>query len=381
MMSAAPAWLKGKKVAIVTDWLTTYGGAEKVVKSVHEIFPEAPIFTSQYAPKQINWFDDCDVRTGWVDIFPSSLRKILMVPRAIYFSRLHKKLTEYDVIITICIAESKAVKIAPHQTGVCYLQGPPTQYYWGMYDDYVKNPGFGKLNFLVRFFFKLLVGPLRRQDYKFAKRPTHLVANSSYSADESLKYYGRQATVVFPPVDIYKFTVQDRKPGDFFITTSRQVNWKRLDLAVEACRETGQKLKLVGTGAEHDKLVELAAGDSNIEFIPAINDPGELAKLVAGAKGFLFPSQEPFGIAPIEALSAGVPVLAYRKGGALDYIKDGENGVFFDEQTVESLAAAIEKFNHMKFDKQKVADSAKPFSEENFKQSLIELVKSGLARK
>ena len=221
-MTHNPAWLKDKKVVIVADWLTTYGGAEKVVKAVHEIFPEAPIYASQYSKKQINWFEDCDVRTGWVNIFPASLRKILSIPRAIYFSRLN--LSDYDIIISIVTAESKGVKTVPNQLHISYLQGPPTQYFWGMYDKYVENPGFGRLNFFVRFFFKLLVRPLRKVDYKYAKRPDFMIANSTYSKNDILKYYGRQSTVVFPPVEIDKFKINPNKE-DFLISTSRQVNW------------------------------------------------------------------------------------------------------------------------------------------------------------
>lgn len=364
------------RVAIVCDWLTTYGGAEKVVKSIHELFPDAPIFTSQYSRKQINWFDDCQVHVGWVNIFPARLRKILAVPRALYFNRLHRRLRHYDIIITVCTAESKGIKLYPHQTGICYLQGPPTQYFWGMYDDYVKNPGFGKLNFIVRFFFKLLVGPLRKIDWKFAQRPTVLVANSSYSAAETKKYYNRSARVLFPPVEVDKFTVGSAASSkeEFFITTSRQVNWKRLDIAIKACLLSGKRLVLVGDGAEHGILQQLAGDSPLIRFIPRIDNPEELNALVSQAKGFIFPSIEPFGIAPIEALSAGVPVIALKQGGALDYIHEGKNGTFFDEQTVESLMAAMKRFDGMTFNKQQVSASAKDFSDARFKQDLQRIV-------
>ena len=371
-MTHNPAWLKDKKVVIVADWLTTYGGAEKVVKAVHEIFPEAPIYASQYSKKQINWFEDCDVRTGWINIFPASLRKILSIPRAIYFSRLN--LSDYDIIISIVTAESKGVKTVPNQLHISYLQGPPTQYFWGMYDKYVENPGFGRLNFFVRFFFKLLVRPLRKVDYKYAKRPDFMIANSTYSKNDILKYYGRQSTVVFPPVEIDKFKINPNKE-DFLISTSRQVNWKRLDLAVEACKITGNKLVLVGSGAEHEKLVKLAGGSSLIEFVPLIKNANELASLVGRASGFVFPSLEPFGIAPIEALSTGTPIIALKAGGALDYVKEGKNGIFFDDQTVDSLAAGIKKFNKTKFDTSIVSDSVKSFSEKNFKRSFENFIK------
>ena len=373
-MNENPKWLNGKKVAIVTDWLTTYGGAEKVVLTVSEIFPEAPIFTSQYSEKEVDWFSNKQVKTGWLNIFPAKMRKILPVGRVLYFRNLGKKLKDFDVIISICCAESKGLNLSEKQLHISYLQGPPIQYYWGMYDDYVNNPGFGKLSFLVRFFFKILVNPLRRNDFKLAQKPDFLIANSSYSKDEISKYYKRDASVIFPPVEVDKFKLE-RNKKDYYITTSRQVNWKKLDLAVEAFSKNGKKLVLVGGGAEHQKLVELAGGAKNIEFIPRISDPLELSKIVAEAKGFVFPSLEPFGIAPIEALATGTPVLAFNQGGAQDYIKDGENGVFFNEQSSTSILEAVEKFEKISFDSEKVSESAKKFSKEDFKKNFEEEIK------
>lgn len=373
-MNENPKWLKGKKVAIVTDWLTTYGGAEKVVLTVSEIFPEAPVFTSQYSEKEVDWFSDKQIETGWLNIFPAKMRKILPVGRVLYFRNLGKKLKNFDVVISICCAESKGLNLSKKQLHISYLQGPPIQYYWGMYDDYVNNPGFGKLSFLVRFFFKILVNPLRKNDFKLAQKPDFLIANSSYSKDEISKYYKRNASVVFPPVEIDKFKLE-RNKKDYYITTSRQVNWKKLDLAVEAFLKNGKKLVLVGSGAEHQKLVELAGDAKNIEFIPRISDPLELSKIVSEAKGFVFPSLEPFGIAPIEALATGTPVLAFNQGGAQDYIKDGENGVFFNEQSSTSILKAVEKFEKTSFDAKKVSESAKRFSKENFKKNFEEEIK------
>lgn len=373
-MNKNPKWLNGKKVAIVTDWLTTYGGAEKVVLTVSEIFPEAPIFTSQYSEKEVDWFSNKQVETGWLNIFPAKMRKILPVGRVLYFRNLGKKLKDFDVIISICCAESKGLNLSKKQLHISYLQGPPIQYYWGMYDDYANNPGFGKLSFLVRFFFKILVNPLRKNDFKLAQKPDFLIANSSYSKDEILKYYKRDASVVFPPVEVDKFKLE-RNKKDYYITTSRQVNWKKLDLAVEAFSKNGKKLVLVGGGAEHQKLVELAGSAKNIEFIPRISDPLELSKIVAEAKGFVFPSLEPFGIAPIEALATGTPVLAFNQGGARDYINDGENGVFFDKQSSSAILKAVDKFEKTSFDAKKVSESAKKFSKENFKKNFEEEIK------
>jgi glycosyltransferase involved in cell wall biosynthesis len=359
------------KVAIVTDWLTTFGGAERVVKAVSDLYPDAPIFTSQYSEKQVDWFKNRDVRTGWLNIFPARLRKLLSPLRALYFS--HLKLDDYDLIISIVCGESKGLRTRPDQTHIAYLQGPPTQYYWGMRDYYLENPGFGRLNWLIRPFFKLLFKTMQKIDYELAQRPDFLFTNSTYSAAECKKYYDRPATVVFPPVNTDKFKLTPAK-DDFFFTTARQVNWKRLDLAIKACIKTGDRFCLIGDGAEHRRLVELAAGHPNIEFIPATANIDDLVAAIARAQGCLFPSLEPFGITPIESLALGAPVIAYKAGGALDYIEDGKNCIFFDRQTVTDMVEAITKFKSTKFNPKTVSASAKKFSLRSFNKSFKKAV-------
>jgi glycosyltransferase involved in cell wall biosynthesis len=152
------------------------------------------------------------------------------------------------------------------------------------------------------------------------------------------------------------------------------VNWKRLDLAVKACKELGRELLVIGEGPEHNKLVKLSNGRGNIKFLPVV-EKSELAKYLAGAKGYLFPSLEPFGIAPVEALAAGCPVIAYGKGGALDYVKDGKNGLLFEKQTVKALKEAILKFETMRFDREKISESVENFSVKRFDKEIKDLVR------
>ena len=408
------------KVAIVCDWLTNIGGAEKVLLAVHNLYPKAPIYTSKYSKKGIDWFDKADVRTGWLQIFPVCFRRLLGPLRQSYFS--HLDLSEYDVIISVTGAEAKAVKSgkwlhahgkrAANPKGIhisfCHV---PTQYYWQMYDDYVKNPGFGVLNPLVRFFFKLFVKPMRKADFKAAQRPDYYITISDYAKELIGKYYKRESVVIHPPVEVKEFSgansaraksfvASSRQPvvtggassfapvvanapqdsalalfvsGTYYITTSRQVNWKRIDLAVKACLELKRKLMVVGEGPEHARLVKLAEGSDLIEFVPLV-DKTRLAELLAGAKGYLFPSMEPFGIAPVEALAAGCPVIAFGDGGARDYVKERENGLFFRKQTVDSLKKAIVKFEKMKFDKKNIAESVEDYAGERFDREIREFV-------
>ena len=350
------------KVALVCDWLTNVGGAEKALLRIHRLYPEAPIYTSKYDPKGIDWFKDADVRTGWLQKFPSKMRRVLGPFRQWYFS--HLDLSDYDLIISVTGAEAKAVKSGkrlreegkkdvkcPNGLHISYCH-VPTQYYWQMYDDYVKNPGFGVLNPIVRFFFKLMVKPLRKADLKAAQNPDYFVTISEYAKDAIKKYYGREAVVVHPPVEIddfkMKFEKSQKKQGNkngkkqeedfaqdvenFYVVTSRQVNWKRLDLAVQACLMAQRRLVVIGEGPEHKKLVKMAEGSDLVKFLPLMKKK-ELAEYLAKAKGYLFPSLEPFGIAPVEALAAGCPVIAYGVGGACDYVKDGKNGVLFEQQS------------------------------------------------
>lgn len=375
------------KIALACDWLTNIGGAERVLKTLHDIYPEAPIYTSQYNKKGINWFNDADVRTGWLQIFPSSLRRFLGPLRQIYFS--HLDLSDYDLIISVTGAEAKAIKKG-NAKHVCYCH-VPTQYYWQFYDEYVKNPGFGILNPLVRVFFKLLVKPLRKADYKSAQLPDQFVTISKYSAGLIKQYYGRESVIIAPPVNVRFFSQKEQhkkgksqaevlhKPVEnsdnttTYITTSRQVTWKRLDLAVKACLKNNQPLTLIGDGPEHNNLIKLAKNSPLITFLPTM-DQTELKKHLAKSKAYLFPSLEPFGIAPVEALAAGCPVIAYGEGGALDYIKDGENGLLFDKQSVSSLSAALKKFEHLKLSATDISTSAKPFSTERFSTQIKDLV-------
>ena len=389
------------KVAIVCDWLTNVGGAEKVLLEIHRLFPDAPIYTSKYSPRKINWFSDADIKTGWLQIFPACFRRILGPLRQRWFSKLD--LTEYDLVISVTGAEAKAVRrLKPGAKHISYCH-VPTQYYWQLYDTYVKNPGFGIFNPIVRFFFKLMVKPLREKDFEAAQRVDEFITISGYAKELIAKYYKREATVIHPPVDVDAFSNRKdlsraasgrpvatgdrrsysrcRAPYSLetsfsvapYITTSRQVNWKRLDLAVRACKELKRELLVVGEGPEHRKLVKIASNSEFVKFLPLMGKE-ELSKLLAGAKGYIFPSLEPFGIAPVEALSSGCPVIALSKGGTLDYIKDGKNGILFDKQTVSDVKAAILEFEKKKFDRAKVSETAREFSVERFDREMKEFI-------
>ena len=366
-----------QKVALVCDWLTGVGGAEKVILAVHRMFPEAPIYTSQYRPKKIDWFDDATVKTGWLNYFPAWMKKFIPFLRQFYFSRLD--LSRFDLVISITGAEAKAVKTGEQTVHISYMHAP-TQYYWTLYDQYIENPGFGVLNPIVRFFFKLLVAPLRKADYQAAQSPDIVVANSTYIQGEIKKHYGRDSRVVWPNVDVRMIAElaeksdASKKPSNQFIIYGRQVSWKRMDIAIEAAKLTKNQLLVIGDGPEHASLVAVADGSEYVTFRPSYNGISEIIDHIVASQAYIFPSVEPFGIAPVEALAAGTPVIGLKQGGALDMVEPGVNGLFFEEQTVESLASAMREFAKYDFDQEVVMKSADKFSLEEFKKHFTEVV-------
>lgn len=356
-----------KSVAIVCDWLVGLGGAERVVVELHKLFPDAPIYTSQYAPVKISWLKDADVRTSYLQKLPSGLKKFLPLLRASYFSKL--KLDDYDLVISASGAEAKFIK--SKSTHVAYVHAP-THYYWSRYEQYLKHPGFGGFDWLARIGLKIFAGPMRRWDYRAAQRPAYLIANSTYTQKAIKKYYNRDSVVIHPPVDVERFSkhAKPRVERRGFVIIGRQTPYKRVDLAVSACTKLNLPLTVIGDGPQQPKLVELAG--NSIRFLGEDTDDQEVAEIVGASKGFIFPGLDDFGIVAVEALAAGTPVIAYQGGGALDYIEPGKNGLFFDEQTVDSLARTLQKFNPDEFS---YVPSIR-FSEAEFRQKISDFVSS-----
>ena len=225
------------KVAIVCDWLTGIGGAERVVLELHRMYPDAPIFTSQYDPSKLDWFKDADVRTTWLQRLPKRLKKFLPLLRAWSFSRLD--LSDYDLVISSSGAEAKGVKTGPNTVHVCYCHSP-THYYWIRPEEYLKNPGFPRgFNWLAKLGLRLLLDSLKRWDRQAAKRPTIMIANSTHTQAMIQKYYRRDSTVVFPPVDTERFRARGKPElRHGFVVAGRQTPYKRIDLAVPGRRRS-----------------------------------------------------------------------------------------------------------------------------------------------
>ncbi len=363
------------KVAIVHDWLIG-GGAERVVYELHQMFPDAPIYTS-YATDEWRQRLDGKVVTGWLQHF-GKLRKFLALGRIWWFT--HLDFSGYDLVISSSgNGEAFGVRVPEGTTHVCYCHSP-THYYWRHYDQYMSRPGFGKLDPLARLGLKLLVGPLRKWDLKASKRPDYFIANSTHIQADIKKYYSRDSEVIFPPIDIKRFAGAPQGSREGFVAFGRLAPAKRMDLAVQACTQLNLSLKVIGDGPDYPRLKKLAG--PTVTFYNKTNGnyvtDEAMPALVASAKAFIFPSFDDFGIVSIEALAAGTPLIAYRAGGALDYVIEGETGVFFNEQTVESLTQILEKFRTQTFDHKAIQIYAQQFSPQVFRQKLQTFLEKNL---
>jgi glycosyltransferase involved in cell wall biosynthesis len=354
------------RVALVHDWLVG-GGAELVVLELHRMFPEAPIYSS-YCTDEWRKKLNNKVVTGWLQNWPfPTLRKYIPPLRAWWFS--HIDLSDFDLVISSSgNGEAMYVKTPSETTHINYCHSP-THFYWRHYDQYLKEPGFGFMNPIARLGLRIFVSPMRKYDRKAAQRPDYFIANSTHIQKDIQKYYGRESVVIHPPVDIKRFTNISKTERKGFLVVGRQVPYKKIDIAIKACNELGLPLTVVGRGPEHKKLVELAG--STITFDTNANDE-QVARYMASAEAFIFCAEEDFGITPVEAMAAGTPVVAYRKGGALDYIKPGSNGIFFSEQNSKSLAKALQEFQQKKFDANSIRRSAEVFSRQTFRKKFLD---------
>lgn len=352
------------KVAIVHDWLLA-GGAELVVEQLHTMFPSAPIYTSYCTPEWRKRLDN-KVVTGWLQYWPfSALRKSIPLLRIWYFTRLN--LEDYDLVISSSGAEAKGIKVTkPIHVNYCHA---PTHYYWSRYNQYLKQPGFGPFDWLARFGLRILVGPLRRWDYKAAQRPNYIIANSRHIQAEIKKYYNRDSVVVHPPVYFERFqkSVKRSQKRSGFVVSGRQTPYKRFDLAVVACSRLDLPLTVIGTGPDHKRLRKLAG--PSVTFLGRVSDE-VVEEEFARAEALIFPGLDDFGITGVEALASGTPIIAYGAGGALDYVKPGITGEFFAEQTLTSLAKALHDFNPKKYNAKDCRLMAQTFSKDKFHQQI-----------
>jgi glycosyltransferase involved in cell wall biosynthesis len=358
------------KIALVHDYLIDYGGAERVVEALHEIFPDAPLYTSFVHEKAlgIHWsrFKDWDIRQSWLSKIP--LHQKLFSPLRIFAPNYFQAfdLSKYDVVLSSSNAYfAKAVRVRKDAVHICYCHTPARSLYgYTTMMDWKKNPVF-------HFFGTLINHYLRVEDVKIAQDVDYFIANSEEVKKRIQKFYRKDSTIIYPPVDIPEHAPAKKK-GQYFLYVGRIAKSKNVDLAVAACTKLGLPLKVVGEGKGLGYLKELAG--PSVEFIGAVND-AQLHALYEEATCLLFPAiDEDFGIVPVEAMGHGVPVIAHRSGGPQETVAEGKTGIFFDELTVESLVDAIKKFQKVSFDRQKIYTHAQKFSKPRFQKEIRQFI-------
>jgi len=359
------------KVAIVHDYLNQYGGAERVVEVLNEIFPEAPIFTSIYLKENMpEIFTKMDIRTSFMQYFPflnKHFKKYLFIyPKAIESFNLKG----FDLVISSSSAFAKGANVSKNTCHICYCY-TPMRFVWD-YDNYIKNENFNK------FFLKFLppvINYLRNWDLKTNKRVSYFIAISKNIKNKINNLYSREADYIYPPVDCSKFKISD-KIENYFLIVSRLNAYKNIDLVIKSFNKSNLILKIVGTGPYEKQLINMCT-NSNIEFLGKVSDK-ELKNIYSNCRAFIFPGEEDFGIAPLEAQASGRPVIAYAAGGALETIIENETGIFFREKTLDSFNEAINEFikKEDSFNPIKIRQNALKFDKEifksNFKNSVIQ---------
>lgn len=339
------------KLAIVHDFLMQMGGAEKVVEVLHDMYPDAPIYTSAFDARAMPaHYRTWDIRTSFIQkmLMKRQTHRLALLLYPMAFESFD--LSEYDVVISSSSAFAKGVITQPHTTHICYCYAP-MRYAWTT-RSYMKNERASKP-------LGALLSPgihyLRMWDSIASSRVDQYIAISDVIARRIKKFYGRDSEIIYPPVDISRFNIAP-EIGDYYIIVSRFVPYKRLDLAVKAFTKLGRPLKVVGAGRQMKQLQAMAG--KNVEFLGRVSD-AKLPGLIARAKAFLMPGEEDFGIAPVEANACGRPVIAFAAGGALDTQVDGVSGILFKEQTTGGLCEAVRRADTIDFDPASIREYAR----------------------
>ncbi len=347
------------KVALAHDHLNQIGGAERVLAEFHALYPDAPVHTLLYDRAAVgSFFSGWDVRSSFIERLPGGTRffkwYLWLMPTAVE----QLDVSAYDVVVSSASALIKGLVVKPATTHVCYCH-TPTRYLWSdtlQYTSELPQPAW------VKKLLPILLTRLRQWDYLAAQRVDDFVANSKFVAKRIQKYYRRESTVIYPPVDTAGFG-EAQDPEDYFLVVSRLRPYKRVDLAIRAFNKLGMPLKIIGSGEQEAELRALAK--PNIEFLGQVSDEDKV-KYLKRCRALIHPQEEDFGITAVEAMAAGRPVIAYGSGGALETVLNGTTGVHFIEQSWESLADAVVRFRYQTFDPIKLQQHAAQFSTARF---------------
>jgi len=343
-----------KKVAIVYDWLDKWGGVERILLVLYEIFPQADFFTSYYDSSGAYWAKDIHIKTSFLQSFPSFVktsRKASLIFYPFAFESLN--LNDYQLVISVTSSFAKGVITKPETKHLCYLL-TPIRYLWVQPENYLKNK-------IINFFLKPYIGYIKNWDLVASQRPDRIVSISKTVANRCQKYYSRESEVIYPPFDIdywldIKSKMKDQrsklqiKNQKYFLVVSRLESYKKVDLVIQSINRSNNNLIIVGEGSQEKKLKQMA--NKNIQFFSKLKDE-ELGYLYSQAQALIMPQEEDFGYVSLEAQFFGCPVIAYGKGGTTETVIHEKNGLFFDEQSERSLLSALERFDKISYNLRK----------------------------
>ncbi|HTK10222.1 MAG TPA: glycosyltransferase [Ktedonobacteraceae bacterium] len=360
------------KVALVHDYLNQMGGAERVVMAFHEIFPEAPVYTSIYDPQRVDpAFQKMDIRTSFMQKLPLVTKHHQPFLPLYPFAMEQMDLRGYDLVLSSSSAFGKGVLTRPETMHICYCH-TPMRWCWN-YDEYVEREQLGRVS---RSVLPFLITGMRLWDQTSAMRVDEFIANSPIVAERIKKYYRREAVIIPPPVEAERFQFDPAtQPEDYFLLLGRMVPYKRFDLAIKACTALGLPLVVIGEGRDKEQLQQMAG--PTIRFLGRLTDE-EVLHYYAHCRAFLFPGEEDFGITPLEAQASGRPIIAYGAGGALASVIDGVTGRFFHEQTVESLSQVLATFDEKQFDPEIIHNHALEFDKPRFQRRIQQFIETKL---
>lgn len=358
------------RVALVYDRINKWGGAERVLLTLHELFPEAPLYTIVYDKQKAAWADVFDIKTSFLQHVPFAKGNHEYFGWITPLAAESMIFDEFDVVISVSSADVKAVITKPHTLHINYCL-TPTRYLWSHYDEYFKNP-------LLKFFAYPLTSHLKRWDRVVAHRPDHMIAISTQIQKRIHRFYSKKADLIYPPLSSSFERLSGDKTGQansterYFLVVSRLVSYKRVDLAIDACQRLGMRLVVVGKGRQENNLKERAK-DANVLFLSEVSDE-ELRILYKNAEALIVPQEEDFGLVMVEAHYYGTPVIAYNKGGAMDIVQPGKTGELFDDQTPASICNVLTDFDRSQYAKQNFDKSVSRFTSTQFKKAFMSYV-------
>lgn len=363
-----PEGLKQKKIAIAHDWLTGMRGGEKVLEQILKVLGPRDIYTLVAIPENMSpIFQACPIHTSFIQRLPFGAKKYQYYLPFFPLAIEHFDFSDYDIVVSMSTCAAKGIITRP-RTFHFSCVNTPVRYAWDFYKTYLQS---ARPKFIMKYVWPLVMHYFRNWDVNSAHRVDCFISNSDNVARRIKKYYRREAITLYPPVDCERMSPGSAKE-DYYFVLSALVPYKRIDLAVKACRRLKRKLIIAGEGAEYKSLKSLAAG-ADVKFVGWVSDQ-QAVELYQKARAFIFPGEEDFGITPLEAQACGTPVLAFGRGGALETIRPGEGGWFFYEQTEEAIVLALQEMEKMTFPIDKMLAWTKTFSNECFQKRFVRLL-------